>query len=636
MCIIIHREGVKEKDKTMNYEYIKQNNDLIKQIPIIMNSDMISLDLETTDLNPRKANLILLQLKFNNSTLVIDLRTVEFKLIKYLLSLLKDGNKLIIGHNIKFDLKMLYHNMGELLTNIYDTMIVEMITTAGLIWKYPSLNELTNKYCAINLDKDLQKSFVNFNGTLTEEQIIYSALDVEYLKDIRERQLKIIDEQRHGQVVDLEMSLIPVFTMMEYDGITLDKEKWSVISNDITNELNTFSTNLKEFIKSNLSFNGYKNLLELADGFGIPVHTKKKKLELSSLSIEFGKEWFMENFNLNSPEQKKRLLNHMGIQVDDTNARTLEKYMKYEIVNKLITYAELEKKFTSYGEPFLNHIDIDGRVHTEFDQIKSTGRIGSSNPNLQNIPRNKMYRDPFIASSGNKILTLDYSQAELRVLGAISREPEFINAFKKGIDMHSQTGTVIKNKPLNQITREDRQDAKNVNFGMAYGISEYGLYRQFNIPIEKGREYLKNYFSYYKILNRFMIETKEKIWELKYSTTPFGRKRFFENRTLYKDSSDRWKYENSVKREGFNHIIQGCVADIVKMSMKDIFYRNSFGSDMRMLLQVHDELVIEAKENVVEDVKEFAKEIMLENESKFLYGLISPEIDYNISEYWGK
>jgi DNA polymerase-1 len=618
------------------YKVSNNVNDLKPLLTAIQESSEVGLDIETTGLDPYSSKLLLIQLAIDDDIFIINAIKLEQRVISYIISLIKESDKLVIGHNLSFDLKMLFHATDVLLTNVHDTMITDMIINGGLNFKFPSLGDLVLKYCNIALDKEARESFIDHSGEFTNTQLTYAALDVRYLKDIRGNQFDIIQDQGQHNVYLLENKLVPVFSLMEYDGIYLNTDKW--LENSAKEKQTAIERGniLRKYILERIDIKKYSNGLELANALSIPHNTKKLTLELESLSTEFALNWIINNFNINSHAQLKSALSLLGIEVPNTNEDTLQKFKNNEIIGLILDYRESEKRVSTYGEDFLSCINpITNRVHTNWNQLVSTGRISSSNPNLQNQPREESFRSCYEASEGNLLITADYSQAELRLMGALSREPEFITSFINGEDLHKKSASLIYDIPIVQVTKEQRHVGKSLNFGLNYGISKYGLYRKFNIPMDEGERLITKYFSKLPYISGYVNIVGEAVWKNRYSNTPLGRKRFFEDKILFSSSSEEYAYQSRVKREGVNHTIQGGIADVVKIAMLSIFSNNPFGRKLKILMQVHDELVIEVSEDIAEEAKEFIKQEMIKAEQPFLKE-IPAVVDVNLGKTWSK
>jgi DNA polymerase I len=618
------------------YSIITGVQDLNPLLTELGNSDIIGIDTETTGLDPYTNRVLLIQLNVNNKIFLIDVRKLEKRLTQYIIQLLKDSNKLVVGHNLEFDLKMIFNLTGELLTNVYDTMIAEMLMFSGLNYKFPSYKELVDKYCFIEIVKETRESFIDFTGELTNDQLNYSALDVKFLFDIRNKQIKELEKQNQIKILDLENGLVPVFSKMEYDGIWLDKEQWLTNAKLEIITADQRKVKLLDFLFDKIDYSKYKNVLEIAEILSIPVPTKKLRTELENLSVEHGS-WIRDNFNINSTYQMRSILKLFEIDVSDTNENTLQKFRDRPVIQLLLEYRESEKRVSTYGEKFLSNINpVTGFIHTDWNQLISTGRISSKNPNLQNQPQAQSFRSCYKARPGYKLITADYSQAELRLIGAVSGEVEFIKAFKEEKDLHVLTASILFDKDMKDVTKDERKSGKSVNFGLNYGISAWGLFRKFDVPLEKGELWIEKYFEGYKYIAKFIKLAGEAVIKNYFSVTPYGRKRFFEKKILFRDSKEQYKYEAEIKREGVNHIIQGGIADAVKISMLNIFKNNPFTMyELRILLQVHDELVIEVLEEHVDKAIKFINKTMVDALQSFL-GEIPAIVDIHVNDCWSK
>jgi len=605
-----------------SYTYIANKQEFFKMLPELQQADMIGLDVVATSLDTFTAKWLLLQLNIDNHLYVLDVRKLGLEQITYLIQLIKDKNILCINHNIKYDIGIIYHYTKELITNVYDTMLAEILIHQGLGKKFPSLSELVMNYFLVSMDKDIRKTFINYDKDyFTEEQLLYSALDVKYLFDIRKLQISRLEVQKQLKILDLENSLVPVFCIMEYEGIPIDEKKWLENVEKQVKIAENLRKTILDFIMNNLKFDKDTNAFDMSMKVAIPVKTKKLTEELKSLSNSFATDWIKANINLDSPLQVKKIFWGLGIEVENTNEKVLKDYKtKHPLVGLLLDYRDAGKKLSTYGESFLKNINpVTGRIHSEFNQLgTSTGRISSDSPNCQNIPRDSDYRSCFIAPQDCSIMAADYSQAELRLVAQVSGEPEMIKAFLNNEDLHARSATTLFEKLLEDITPDERWYGKTLNFGIVYGISEYGLLYNFGIPLNKGEEYLKKYFNFYSVLDNFIEQAGKMVWKNKYSTTLLGRKRFFEDKKIFKDIFEEQRFLARVKREGVNAIIQGGVADIIKIAMINIARTNPFGDKFKMVLQVHDELVFIVHNSILKEAEEFIKKLMIEAEELFI------------------
>jgi DNA polymerase I len=230
---------------------------------------------------------------------------------------------------------------------------------------------------------------------------------------------------------------------------------------------------------------------------------------------------------------------------------------------------------------------------------------------------------------------MDYSQQELRLVGAVSNEKKMIDAYLNKVDIHTITASLIFDKPVTDITKEERFFGKTLNFAVLYGTTEFGLKYNLQIPLDKAIDMIKSFYTGYPELSKFKKLCEEKILELGYSITPLGRRRYWSPKPIFADIFEVSKYREKMKREGFNFIIQGGGADITKIAMCNLFYKNPFGDKFRILLQVHDEIVAEVHDTIIDDAVKFMQEQMINAEQSFL-GKIPAEVSWKISKKWSK
>ena len=325
-------------------------------------------------------------------------------------------------------------------------------------------------------------------------------------------------------------------------------------------------------------------------------------------------------FNINSPKQLGEILfEKMGIKGGkktktgySTSADILEKLApEYPVISKILEYRQLTKLKSTYADGLVNYIKEDGRIHGKFNQtITATGRISSTEPNLQNIPirmkMGKAFRKVFVPKDGCVFIDADYSQIELRVLASISNDENLIEAYKSAQDIHRITASKVFNTPLLEVTDTQRSNAKAVNFGIVYGISSFGLGQDLGISRKEANEYINQYFKTYPEIKKFLDDTVAKAKENGYVTTLSGRRR-----PIPELNSSNFMQRSFGERIAMNSPIQGTAADIIKIAMIDVdkeLRERNFKS--KIVLQVHDELLIEAYEDELEDVKNILEDKM--------------------------
>ena len=366
-------------------------------------------------------------------------------------------------------------------------------------------------------------------------------------------------------------------------------------------------------------------LLQMEDA-GIIVNEKG----LTDLDAEFAKQMSAiekeiyvlagEDFNLSSPKQIGEVLfQKLGLKGKknasgsfNTSAEVLEQLAEEnEIAAKILEWRSYAKLKSTYTTALLEVRDKNNRVHTTFSQtVVNTGRLASSNPNLQNIPnRNEIgrkIRACFEAKSGYKLVAADYSQMELRLMASVADIKALREAFERGADIHAATAARVFNLPLEQVDREHRRRAKAINFGIIYGISQFGLAKQLDISREQAKQYIDSYFQIMPEMKQYMDKTIEFAHQNGYVETPFGRKC-----SVLGINDKNHRISSFAERAAINAPIQGGAADIVKLAMQQVNEALKIKNlDARLLLQVHDELVLEVREDLVEDVAELLKNIM--------------------------
>lgn len=487
--------------------------------------------------------------------------------------------------NIYFDITISEYLIDSMSSTSYECSAIAM---KYLTKKVKTKEELLGKGVKAKKYQDL--SFEELSSHIS--QIIDT---VKSVMPIMEENLK--ESNMDGLLYHVEMPLVEVLADMEYEGVKVDKEK-----------LNELGSQFKEIIK---------------------------KLESEIYEISG------EEFNINSPKQLGVILfEKLGLPVIkktktgySTNAEVLDKLKDQSpIIDKIIEYRQIVKLNSTYVEGLLSIINpIDGRIHSSFNQtITTTGRISSTEPNLQNIPvkleMGRNIRKVFISDKGCKLVDADYSQVELRVLAHMSQDETMIDAFKHNEDIHTKTASQVFNVSMDEVTSKQRSDAKAVNFGIVYGKSDFGLSEDLNIPVKQAKEYIENYFNKYNKIKEFMDNIIEDASSNGYVTTILNRRRY-----IPEIKSSNFMLRNAGKRAAMNAPIQGSAADIIKIAMINVYKKleeNNLKS--KLILQVHDELIVEAVDSEIDIVKKIVKDEM-ENAVCLDVNL---DVDLNIGDSW--
>lgn len=633
----------------MNVIFVSKNNkdDQISNIITdIQSTELIDLDIETTALDPYFLTILLIQIGLNDNVYVLDARALNKEYLRLILNYIKGSEKTVIGHNIKFDCKAIKIAYGIEFRNLHDTFIIEKVINNGVGDLYPSLADLTLKYCNVKLDKEERASFINYEGPITQEQINYSAKDIIYLNKIYRNQVFAIEQAGMQKVYKLEMELEPVVIDMELIGIDIDVDQWDALATKASLDSGEISTELVDYAINEILnvLPEDVSILAVLEALKIKIHTKKETKTLVDVRARDAIRVLKEKLNLASPKQLKVVLEFLGMDVSDTNKKTLKKLNNTPFLEKLFELKEKRKRGNSFGTDWLEQIHpITHKIHQELNQVGTvTGRFSSKEPNLHQIPRTIDYRRCFIAGKGYKFIVSDYAQQELRILASVSGEPRMINAFINKEDPHSTTASLIFGKDLKDVTKDERQTGKTLNFATVYGTSAYGLNYNFGFEIKYAEELLDKFWKGYPVLSNFMEECKNRILELNRSRTPLGRRRYFKYKIPKEAEGDRYKlwlakdkWTKSVKRQGFNQIVQGCGADITKQAMIYIYYRNPFGDKLKIILCTHDEILTRVDESIADEAKKFQEACMLEAEQVYL-GDIPAEVESKISDFWEK
>jgi len=623
---------------------IKSHKELGSFFESLKTTDVIGFDIEATGLDFISDSILSLQVSTPNDTFVF----TNKEMFKYISSLI--SGKEIIGHNLKFDMRFIYYKYGVLFNRVYDTMIINAVLNAGINgFSYSSLNNLLEKYFDVTLDKDIRDKFINANE-LDSEMIKYASEDVKYLIPLYHAMNEKLAENKLINIAELEMKLLPVVVVMETIGINLDIDSWlSIAENKQKAYVETEQKLKKLLVPRALSKISYNNLYDALTKFGINIKTKRDTNFYKS--IEPTDPQFFEllyaNINMASNKQLLTILSILGFELTSTSKTALNEFetknkltdFQKEVIELIRDFRENYKRANSFGQKYIDkYVKSDGKLHAEFNQMgTATGRFSSSNPNLQQVPHTQDYRSCFVASPGYKMITADYSQMELRIMAAVSNETKMIEAYKNGEDLHKLTASIIFSKPVDEITKEERNAGKRINFAVIYGAGAYRIANTLDIPLDEAERIYNKLHEGYNNMYSFIELAGEKIYELGFSKTILGRKRFFTKPLLYQDNRERKKIESSIKREGVNHIIQGTGADIVKLAMIEMFYNNPWGTDkFRILLQVHDEVVVEVSEDIAKEAKEYIVNVMKNAECKVLNNKVPCEVDSHLEDYWVK
>lgn len=538
----------------------------------------------------------------NDVTHYIDLQHGYEKFADAFKSIFEDKSIEKIGHNLKIDIVQLFRMGIEIECFTFDSMIAQYLINPSQ--SNYSINKLSEEYLDYyGIDKEellgkgkKAKSFMDISKDSIMNHIAYV---LEAIYELEPIMLEMINIQRMDKLyLDIELPLIQVLANMEFLGFKINASELEKLGVEYDKEIDTLTYTIYELAGEEFNINSPKQIGEvLFDKLSLPV-IKKTKTGYS------------------------------------TDVEVLEKLEdKHPIASKILRYRQIVKLKSTYIDGLLNLINKStNRIHSSFNQtIASTGRISSTEPNLQNIPvrteDGRRIRKAFVAESPEyRLLDGDYSQIELRVLAHISKDPKFIEAFSKGEDIHKKTASEVFHVDLEDVTTELRYRAKAVNFGIVYGISDYGLAKDLDISRKEAKEYIDNYFNKFKLVRKYMDDIVEKGKEAGYVETILNRRRY-----VPELSAKNFNVRSFGERIAMNTPIQGSAADIIKLAMVRVYNElknRKFKS--RLILTVHDELIIEVHRDEVEEVKNLVIDIM-ENSIALIVPL---KVDFTIGDSW--
>ena len=620
---------VNESHKVYNHQknIVDTEEKLDKLVDELKNQTIFSIDVETTGINPLECDLVGIsisyseQIKMKNNRVKIDdnaddtvksfyipvfhlvVRQIELETIKSKLApVLAEESIGKTLQNAKFDLHVLKRHDMPLKNIIFDTMLASYIKDSS---RKHGLKQQASDYLDYIM-VEYEQLLKNSSASLTietvpiEDAASYACDDAFATLLLTKYWQKNLDEKELDLLYDIEVPTALVLAQMEENGASIDINCLNGIEKEIQERLDEVESKIYEQVGEKFNINSPKQVGDML----------------------FGK------LNLKAKGMKSKT----GY---STSAKVLETLAEeHQIAKDILEQRHLAKLKSTYVDtlPELRS-PADGRIHTTFNQtVTTTGRLSSSNPNLQNIPARtalgNRIRGAFVAENPeNYILSADYSQIELRLLAHISRDDNLIEAFCNDEDIHSSTAAKIFDVPVEQVTKDMRSRAKAVNFGIVYGQSRYGLASSLGISPFEAQDFIDRYFASYPDIKNYMDETIKFAYAHGYVETLYGRKRYLSSGLL----STNGKIQEAAQRAAINAPIQGTAADVMKLAMVRVqndFLKNNIKS--KIIIQVHDELVIETINTELEDVKRIVKSAMELNQP-FLVPL---KIDVYAGKSW--
>ncbi|MGB3152287.1 MAG: DNA polymerase I, partial [Maribacter sp.] len=574
----------------------------------LMNQTSVCFDTETTGLNPLTAELVGIAFSWEPAKGFYvpfpEDKNEAQGLIEQLRPFFESESIEKIGQNLKYDIKVLHKYNIKVKGKFFDTMLAHYLINPDMRHNMDVLSETYLNYTPISITELIGKKGKNqlsMREVPLEKQTEYAVEDADITFQLAQHfRPELAEAKTDGLFNDIEIPLLHVLADMELEGINLDKKFLHSLSRDLTNDI---------------------------------ASLEKKIFEAAG-----------EEFNIGSPKQLGEILFDKMKLVDKPKKTktgqysTAEDVLSYlakdhKIIQNVLDYRGLAKLKSTYVDALPEQVEPStGRVHTDYMQtVAATGRLSSNNPNLQNIPirteRGRQVRKAFVPRDEKyTLLAADYSQIELRIIAALSEEDTMIEAFKNGEDIHASTASKVFNVPIDEVTREQRSNAKTVNFGIIYGVSAFGLSNQTDLSRAESKELIDTYYKTYPKLRNYMSELIDFARDNGYVQTVLGRRRYLKD-----INGSNAVVRGAAERNAVNAPIQGSAADIIKIAMINIHKKLHHGKyKTKMLLQVHDELVFDCYKPELEEMKSLIKTEM-ENAYKLAVPL---DVEIGIGENW--
>ncbi|AYE36410.1 DNA polymerase I [Borrelia turcica IST7] len=570
------------QEENTKYETILTKEQLDSLIENLKTADYVAIDTEATSFNAYEAKIIGISVSFKEFEgyyIPVDNKEKKFIEKEYIIQKFNEFFKTepkLIGQNYKFDYKILKHNGFNVIPPYFDTMLAAYIIDSNT---KVSLDFLAEKYL---MHKNITyEEIVTKNGTLKDVPLEvasnYSAEDA----DITFRLFKIFikklkEDNLEKLMMEVEMPFSNVITDMEENGIYIDRDYLRQYSHELDKELNLIENEIIKSIGIEFNLNSTQQLHEV----------------------------LFEKLNLSIPEDAKQ---------NSTESRLLEAIKpQHDVIEKIIQHRQLAKLKNTYTDILIDSVNKKtNKIHTNFLQIRTaTGRISSTSPNLQNIPikdeKGRKIRAAFKPDKGNIFISGDYSQIELVILAHLSEDENLITAFKSKKDIHTETASQLFKVEKDKVTPIMRRMAKSINFGIIYKMSDFRLAKDLSISREEAKKFINSYFALYSKIETFMTNQINFVRQNGYSETLLKRRRY-----IKEINSQNYTERSSAERIAINSTIQGSAADIMKIAMIKVYDEFKLRKlKSKILLQVHDEMLIESPEQECEEAKKIIKEMM--------------------------
>lgn len=554
-------------DVPHSYKLIETEEDAKLLCDKLLTFDTICLDTETTSIDAIRAKLVGLSFSVKKGEawyVAVPRETEAAQHMVQIFSSIYENDKILkVGQNLKYDLTVLANYGIQLKAPLFDTMLAHYLVQPELRHNMDYLAEIYLNYQTIHIDTLIGpkgKNQKNMADLAPADICDYACEDADITLQLMEPLKAEMEKNQLTRVFhEIEMPLMPVLAQMERNGVRLDTEVLSETGEQFRQRMQQLETEIYELAGHPFTITSPRQVGEVLFD-ELKLNEKAKKTKSGQYS---------------TGEEVLEAIKH-----------------KHPIVEKILAHRALKKLISTYIDALPKLIyPATGRIHTSFNQaVTATGRLSSSNPNLQNIPvrgdDGREIRKAFVPEPGCIFFSADYSQIELRIMAHLSADEHLVNDFRCGRDIHAATASRIFHKPIEEVSRDERRKAKTANFGIIYGISAFGLAERMEVSRTEAKELITNYFDTYPRVKEYMQTSVERARELGYIVTEFGRRRYLPDIT-----SRNAVVRGYAERNAVNAPIQGTAADIIKIAMVRIAQRfETEGIQSKMILQVHDEL----------------------------------------------
>lgn len=641
----------------------------------------VALDLETTGLNPRIHKVISIALGVPGHVTILDMRPYygleeaeQARWREAIQALIRLPVVTWVGQNLKFDWQFLKLHFGAALDTVYDTMLAErLLHGAKSSQGHTRFNllEIAARY-EIPVSKEERNWFIDLDTRPPEwaalfppAQIAYIVQDIEVPYQIALRQEASLAQHFLQNICELESYCLPALAAIEMHGVLVNRERWQhalglkearreELANALTATLGQAFQKARE--EQTEAYERYQREQQAEEMRLMHTYTANEDARRAHSWDAFRAQGLLtwhkthhepvkpsnaaHTLNLSSSAQLKQALGHLGIHVASTKEEALEEYASNPVIQQLLAWRKLDHFCSAFGESVLKHIEADGRIHAHFAQLGAvSGRIICSEPNLQQIPKKREHepdeediRRCFIAPPGHVLIKSDLSNIELRILAEVSQDETMLRFFAEGRDLHEETARLMFRLAPEVDTRQHlyqgvtvREIAKQINYGLSYGMGAQRLANQLAIAVEEARQLMQTYTQTYPGVTRWLREAAKHAQQKGYSTSIAGRKRFF-------SFGDDGQGERATMAR--NHPIQATNADILKRAMWYLY--EVLPAGVHVVLVVHDEIVLECPDVLVEEAKEMLQAVLMEACRIDLKRVHLPEAEVLIAPYWKK